>query len=31
MPRYYLHVRDGVDEMLDPDGSAFPPPSLVRG
>jgi hypothetical protein len=24
LPRYYLHVRDGVDQMLDPDGSDFP-------
>lgn len=24
MLRYYLHVRDGVDEMLDPDGSDLP-------
>lgn len=24
MPRYYLHVRDGVDQMLDPDGSDLP-------
>lgn len=24
MPRNYLHVRDGVDQMLDPDGSDLP-------
>lgn len=24
MPRYYLHLRDGVDELLDPDGMDMP-------
>jgi hypothetical protein len=23
MPRYFLHQRDGVDEILDPDGTQF--------
>lgn len=30
MPRYYLHVRDGVDEMLDPDGSDLPDLDAAR-
>jgi len=24
MPRFFLHVRDGVDLITDPDGSCFP-------
>lgn len=24
MPHYYLHLRDGVDELLDPDGINMP-------
>ena len=24
MPRYFLHLRDGSDEMLDPEGSEMP-------
>lgn len=24
MPRYFLHLRDGGDELLDPEGSDFP-------
>jgi hypothetical protein len=23
MPRFFLHLRDGTDELLDPDGSEF--------
>lgn len=30
MPRYYLHVRDGVDEMLDPDGCELPNMDAAR-
>ena len=24
MPHYFLHLRDGVDELLDPDGTNMP-------
>ena len=24
MPRYFLHLRDGSDEVLDPEGSEMP-------
>ncbi|WP_374468926.1 hypothetical protein [Phenylobacterium sp.] len=24
MPHYFLHLRDGADEVLDPEGSTFP-------
>lgn len=30
MPLFYLHVRDGVDEMLDPDGSDMPDLNAAR-
>ena len=32
MARYYLHLRDGIDELLDPDGQEFADPeALARG
>ncbi|HEY0627559.1 MAG TPA: hypothetical protein VGD10_12645 [Allosphingosinicella sp.] len=28
MPRYYLHLRDGTDEVLDPEGLEMPPDAV---
>jgi len=30
MSRYYLHLRDGTDELLDPDGIEFPTLEALR-
>ena len=30
MARYFLHLRDSVDEVLDPDGSEFEDIEAVR-
>ena len=30
MPRYYLHLRDGSDELLDSDGSEFADADALR-
>src|SRR5438552_2723102 len=30
MPRYFLHLRDGTDEILDPDGSVFDDGAKLR-
>ena len=30
MPRYYLHLRDSVDELLDPEGLELPDLEAVR-
>jgi hypothetical protein len=30
MPRFYLHLRDGTDETLDPDGSEFADMEALR-
>jgi hypothetical protein len=29
--RYFMHLRDGVDELLDPDGQEFADVEAVRG
>ena len=30
MPRYFLHLRDGTDEVLDPDGLMFDDEGRLR-
>lgn len=30
MPRFYLHLRDGTDETLDPEGVDYPDMDAVR-
>jgi hypothetical protein len=30
MPRYFMHLRDGTDELLDPDGREFPSLDALR-
>jgi hypothetical protein len=29
MPRYFFHLRDGVDEVLDPDGIQMPADAVI--
>lgn len=30
MARYFMHLRDGTDEMLDPEGSEYPSMDALR-
>ena len=30
MPRYFMHLRDGTDETLDPEGVVMPPSEFPR-
>lgn len=30
MPRFYLHLRDGTDEILDNDGAEYADPEALR-
>lgn len=30
MPKYFMHLRDGTDEVLDPDGVEMPPEAVQR-
>jgi hypothetical protein len=29
MPRYFLHLRDSIDEVLDPEGVEMPPEAVA--
>ena len=29
MPRYFMHLRDGVDELIDPEGIEMPQEAVV--
>jgi hypothetical protein len=30
MPRFFLHLRDGIDEVLDPEGLEMPREAVIR-